>query len=57
MEQKEKGELDLCGGEDVLTKALETPEHSGRVHAVGGYITPKQYFNLSMKKKLRITKA
>ena len=38
----------------MLTTALETPEHSGRVRAVGGYISPKAYFNLPRQR--RITK-
>lgn len=55
-EKKEKGEIQFSGGEDVLTTALESREHSGRVRGVGGYITPKQYFNLPREKKVRITK-
>ncbi|XP_074347390.1 uncharacterized protein LOC141686242 [Apium graveolens] len=57
LEKKKKGEIQFSGAEDVLTTALESREHSGRVRAVGGYITPKQYFNLSREPKLRITKA
>lgn len=41
----------------MLTAALETPEHSGRVRAVGGFITPKAFFNLPRAKSSRITKA
>ncbi|KAH6787677.1 hypothetical protein C2S52_007229 [Perilla frutescens var. hirtella] len=33
--------------QDILTQALETPEHCGRVRAVGGNITPTIYFNLT----------
>lgn len=54
--KKEKGEIQFSGGEDVLTTALESREHSGRVRAVGGYITPKQYFKLPREKKIRMTK-
>ena len=57
MEKKKKGEIQFSGAEDVLTTALESREHSGRVRAVGGYITPKQYFNFPREPKLRITKA
>lgn len=57
LEKKQTGELQLEGSEDVLTKALETPEHSGRVRAVGGYITSRKFFNLPRGKKVRITKA
>ncbi|KAH6828586.1 hypothetical protein C2S53_017370 [Perilla frutescens var. hirtella] len=31
---------------DLLTCALEKPEHSGRVRAVGGYVTPSMYFKV-----------
>ncbi|KAA0036134.1 putative serine/threonine-protein kinase nek2 [Cucumis melo var. makuwa] len=34
---------------DVLTQALGTKEHNGRVRVVGGYVTPKTYFH-SVKK-------
>ncbi|KAL8090932.1 hypothetical protein AgCh_040125 [Apium graveolens] len=34
--KKEKGEIEFSGGEDVLTTALDSHEHSGRVRAVGG---------------------
>ncbi|KAA0050657.1 putative serine/threonine-protein kinase nek2 [Cucumis melo var. makuwa] len=34
---------------DVLTQALGTKEHNGRVRGVGGYVTPKTYFH-SVKK-------
>ena len=38
----------------MLTTALETPEHSGRVRVFGGFISPKSYFNLPRQR--RITK-
>lgn len=56
LEKKKAGELEFYGAEDVLTTALESQEHSGKVRAVGGYITPKQYFKLPREKKIRITK-
>ncbi|XP_073057676.1 uncharacterized protein [Primulina eburnea] len=31
---------------DILTKALNSDEHGGRVRAVGGHITPTLYFNV-----------
>ncbi|KAA0054543.1 putative serine/threonine-protein kinase nek2 [Cucumis melo var. makuwa] len=34
---------------DVLTQALGTKEHNGRVRGVGGYVTPTTYFH-SIKK-------
>ena len=55
LERKRKGELHTAGSEDVLTIALETPEHSGRVRGVGNFISPKVFFNFP--KKSRITKA
>ena len=51
LEKKKAGELEFYGAEDVLTTALESQEHSGKVRAVGGYITPKQYFKLPREKK------
>ncbi|KAL8107166.1 hypothetical protein AgCh_023828 [Apium graveolens] len=42
LEKKKKGEIQFSGAEDVLTTALESHEHFGRVRAVRGYITPKQ---------------
>ena len=41
----------------MLTTALGTPEHSGRVRGVGGYVTPKMFFNLPKEKKSGITKS
>lgn len=39
------------GMNDILTQALETPEHSGRVRGVGGHITPHEYFGLPNLRK------
>lgn len=45
IQQKENGLIKSKGlAEDLLTCALETPEHSGRVRAAGCYITPTKYF-------------
>ena len=41
----------------MLTLALETPEHSGRVRGVGGFVTPKLFFNLPRQKRNRVSKA
>lgn len=57
LEKKSKSEFHPSGSEDVLTVALETPEHSGRVRGVGGYITPQAFFNLPKQKRVRITKS
>ncbi|KAM5570104.1 hypothetical protein ABKV19_017226 [Rosa sericea] len=57
LEKKSKGELEISGSSDVLSQALDTPEHSGRVRGVGGFVNPSSYFNLPKKKRIRITKA
>ena len=41
----------------MLSTALGTPEHSGRVRAVGGYVMPKMFFNVPKEKKLGIMKS
>ncbi|KAL8120744.1 hypothetical protein AgCh_017792 [Apium graveolens] len=56
LEMKEKGEFQPSGSDDVLARALETPEHSGRVRGVGSYVSPKLWFDLPKEKKCRITK-
>ncbi|TYK08390.1 putative serine/threonine-protein kinase nek2 [Cucumis melo var. makuwa] len=38
---------------DVLTQALGTKEHNGRVRGVGGYVTPTTYFH-SVKKTSKV---
>lgn len=57
MEKKEKGEFQPEGSMDVLSTVLQTPEHSGRVRGVGGFVTPSLFFNLPKEKRTRITKA
>lgn len=54
---KLKGEFKPSGSKDVLTEALETPEHSGRVRGVGGFVSPSIYFNLPKGQRNQITKA
>ncbi|KAH6781926.1 hypothetical protein C2S51_007219 [Perilla frutescens var. frutescens] len=45
--QKEDGVFKSQGMDgDLLTCALEKPEHSGRVRGVGGYVTPSMYFKV-----------
>ncbi|XP_019170859.1 PREDICTED: uncharacterized protein LOC109175436 [Ipomoea nil] len=40
-------ELQLQGpNEDILTQALESKEHGGRVRAIGGHVNPSTYFRL-----------
>ncbi|KAF9595202.1 hypothetical protein IFM89_037788 [Coptis chinensis] len=47
VEKKVKeGTLEVEGTKDVLTLALGTPEHGGRVRGVGDGVTPTQYFRL-----------
>ena len=41
----------------MLTLALETPEHSGRVRGVRGFVTPKLFFNLPRQERNRVSKA
>lgn len=57
MEKQSKGEFNPCGSDDVLTTALETPEHSGRVRGVGSFVSPSVFFNIPNGKRCRITKA
>ncbi|XP_075481234.1 uncharacterized protein LOC142521947 [Primulina tabacum] len=45
VQQKIEGTLQYEEGKnDILTKALDSYEHSGRVRGVGGHITPSIYF-------------
>ena len=57
MEKKKKGDLIIEGTNDVLTLALGTPEHSGRVRGVEGFVSPTSYFGLLKHRRLAITKA
>ncbi|KAF5195085.1 hypothetical protein FRX31_015326 [Thalictrum thalictroides] len=43
--QKKDGNLVIQVNDDILTLALGTPEHSGRVRAAGPFVTPAAYFN------------
>lgn len=44
--QVEDGSLSVEGANDILTLALGTREHSGRLRAVGGFVTPSAYFHV-----------
>ncbi|XP_042397150.1 uncharacterized protein LOC121987418 [Zingiber officinale] len=47
VQQKREGKLHLEeANTDILSKALSSEEHSGRVRGVGGYVTPTFYFNV-----------
>ena len=39
-----EGQLEVLGSNDVLTLALGTPEHSGRVRGLPSGVTPTQFF-------------
>ncbi|BFG40930.1 hypothetical protein CerSpe_272040 [Prunus speciosa] len=43
--QVSEGTLTVSGTNDVLTLALGTPEHGGRVRGAGAGVTPTQFFN------------
>lgn len=56
LEMKRKGEFIQSGSSDVLTAALETPEHSGRVLGVGSFVSPSTFFNMPKGKRTRVRK-
>lgn len=45
------GNLTISRSDDVLTLALGTPEHAGRVRGVGGDVNPSTYFNFPKRRK------
>lgn len=45
-EKVKEGSLIVDGSNDVLTMALGTPEHCGRVRGAGKHFTPSNYFHL-----------
>ncbi|BFG25082.1 hypothetical protein CerSpe_113560 [Prunus speciosa] len=49
--QVSEGTLTVSGSNDVLTLALGTPEHGGRVKGVGAVISPTQFFNLPKQQR------
>ena len=45
MKDVEEGKITCVGEKDILTVALGTPEHPGRVRGKGGKKKPKHFFN------------
>ena len=45
MKDDEEGKITCVDKKDILTLALGTPEHPGRVRGKGGKKMPKQFFN------------
>ncbi|CAL9004551.1 unnamed protein product [Prunus brigantina] len=52
--QVSKGTLTVSGCNDVLTLALGTPEHGGRVRGVGAGVSPTQFFNLPRQQRVTL---
>ncbi|VVA36991.1 PREDICTED: PRUPE_6G193600, partial [Prunus dulcis] len=50
--QVSEGTLTVSGSNDVLTLALGTPEHGGRVRGVGAGVSPTQFFNFPRQNKI-----
>uniref|UniRef100_A0A803N0V5 Transposase-associated domain-containing protein n=1 Tax=Chenopodium quinoa TaxID=63459 RepID=A0A803N0V5_CHEQI len=55
MHQSSNGEFVDHGRDDVLSRALQKKEGTGRVRAVGAGVTPKIYFGACDSKKEKIT--
>ncbi|CAL2228509.1 unnamed protein product [Prunus armeniaca] len=51
--QVSEGTLTVSGSNDVLTMALGTPEHGGRVRGVGAGVSPTQFFNLLRQQRVK----
>ncbi|CAL9012904.1 unnamed protein product [Prunus brigantina] len=49
--QVSEGTLTVSGSNDVLTLALGTLEHGGRVRGVGAGVSPTQFFNLPRQQR------
>ncbi|KAK2652250.1 hypothetical protein Ddye_012106 [Dipteronia dyeriana] len=44
IEKRKEGALSTSGSQDVLTMALETPDHRGQLRGLGQFVTPTSYF-------------
>ncbi|CAL2229794.1 unnamed protein product, partial [Prunus armeniaca] len=51
--QVSEGTLTVSGSNDVLTMALGTLEHGGRVRGVGAVVSPTQFFNLPRQQRVK----
>ncbi|KAI5338554.1 hypothetical protein L3X38_017825 [Prunus dulcis] len=51
--QVPEGTLTVSGSNDVLTLALGTPEHGGKVRGVGARVSPTQFFNLPRQHRVK----
>ncbi|BFG30852.1 hypothetical protein CerSpe_171260 [Prunus speciosa] len=51
--QVSEGTQTVSRSNDVLTLALGTPEHGGRVRGVGASISPTQFFNLLKQQRVK----
>ncbi|VVA34553.1 PREDICTED: PRUPE_7G026800 [Prunus dulcis] len=56
IKEKKEGTLTISGNNDVLSMALGTPEHAGRVWGVGGNVKPNTYFKVPKKKSECVSK-
>ncbi|KAL6213505.1 hypothetical protein ACLB2K_012952 [Fragaria x ananassa] len=52
--EEQEGKRKFEGPVDVLTTALGTPEYSGRVRGVGGFVKPEAYFHLPKRARLNL---
>ncbi|XP_042444003.1 uncharacterized protein LOC122029117 [Zingiber officinale] len=57
LDKKKRGEFISSGSNDVLTTALGSQEHYGRVRGVGGFVKPQVYFKTPRKKRELVSKA
>lgn len=51
LSQELPGDVNKIGPDDFLSRALDRPEHSGRVRAVGAGVTPTSYFGHQQRAK------